>query len=202
MLERRSQRREAFIQAGIRAFGRDGFDATTTRVLCAEARLTQRYFYELFESVGDLFVAICAHLRAGITDELLRALEEHPKDHKAAIRSALTAYFQLIRRSPEIARILLVEAPAARASRHAEVEAHDFIEGLAEIVRRMMPLRLKSEVDPRLVTVGLMGATRQLAMLWTVSHQKEAIQQIVDAAVSLYLPFLRDHRRQKDKSKP
>jgi AcrR family transcriptional regulator len=190
MLERRSRRRDAFIKAGARLFGRDGFDATTTRALCSEAGLTQRYFYELFDSMEELFLAVCIHLRAGITEELLRTAEAHPKDPRKAMRAMLMTYFELIRRSPETARILLVEAYTA--SRHAEIEAHEFVEELAGIVRKIMPWHLEQGLDPRLVTVGLVGAARQLAMLWTLSHYKESIEQIVDAATSLYLPLLQN----------
>jgi AcrR family transcriptional regulator len=188
LLERRSRRRDAFIQAGIHLFGRDGFDATTTRALCSEAGLTQRYFYEMFDSMEDLFLAVCVHLRKGITEELLRTFETHPKDPRKATRAILMTYFQLIRRSPETARILLVEAYTA--SRHAEIEAHEFVEELAAMVRQNMPWPGGQGLDPRLVTVGLVGAARQLAMLWTLSHYKEPIEQIVDAAASLSLPFL------------
>jgi AcrR family transcriptional regulator len=188
MQERRSRRRDAFIQAGIRLFGRSGFDATTTRALCSEAGLTQRYFYELFDSMEDLFLAVCVHLREGISFELLHAFEAHSTDPRRAIRAILMSYFQLIHRSPETARILLVEAYTA--SPHAEIEALEFIEELAGIMRKNMRLKLKQGLDPRLVTVGLVGAARELAVLWTLSHYKESIQQIVDAAASLSIPFL------------
>ena len=43
--ERKAERRRRLIEAGINAFGERGYHAVTVRELCAEAQLTERYFY-------------------------------------------------------------------------------------------------------------------------------------------------------------
>src|SRR5690606_27216755 len=60
--ERRDERQRRFLEAGLETFGSLGYSATTTRRLCAEAGLTQRYFYQSFEGMEALFVAVAKQL--------------------------------------------------------------------------------------------------------------------------------------------
>src|SRR5438067_1452042 len=72
-VERRAERRTRFIEAAIVTFGQHGFSKTTTRSLCAEAGLTQRYFYESFESVEELFEVVAKKLGEDLEIRLLAA---------------------------------------------------------------------------------------------------------------------------------
>lgn len=72
--DRMSERRRRFIDAGIQVFGQHGYRAATVRGLCAQAGLTDRYFYESFESVQALLEAVYLHqvgrLRLGLRQML------------------------------------------------------------------------------------------------------------------------------------
>ncbi len=46
--ERRAERRERLLDAGLALFGTQGFATVTIEALCAEAGLNPRYFYEQF----------------------------------------------------------------------------------------------------------------------------------------------------------
>ncbi|MEG0828904.1 MAG: TetR/AcrR family transcriptional regulator, partial [Acinetobacter sp.] len=58
LTERKQARREKLIQAGIEAYGRQGFFAVTVKDICNEAKLTERYFYESFKKSDELFQTI------------------------------------------------------------------------------------------------------------------------------------------------
>src|SRR3954447_7195429 len=111
--ERQSERRARFIEAGIAAFGRDGFAATTTRSLCAEAGLTQRYFYESFEGLEALFVAVVRHLGERLDEKLLTAAARAPQEPQEQLRALSTAFFSLLKKDVHAARILLIEVYTA-----------------------------------------------------------------------------------------
>jgi len=59
--DRKKQRREQFLQAGINVFGTSGFRSATVRSLCKEAKLTDRYFYESYGNLENLLKAVYEH---------------------------------------------------------------------------------------------------------------------------------------------
>jgi len=53
--ERQAERRERLMEAGLQAYGTQGFFSVTVRDICIEAKLTERYFYESFKNSEALF---------------------------------------------------------------------------------------------------------------------------------------------------
>lgn len=66
--DRLTRRRRQLLDAGLELFGTAGYRATTVRQLCREPKVSDRYFYEQFDSTEDLLLAVY--------DECTRALEE------------------------------------------------------------------------------------------------------------------------------
>ncbi len=54
--QRRKERREKFLAAGLEAFGTLGYAKATIKGICQLAGLTEPYFYESFENKEDLQV--------------------------------------------------------------------------------------------------------------------------------------------------
>jgi hypothetical protein len=83
---------------------------------------------------------------------------------------------------------------AFAASKDAETLAHSFVEEVASLFRAtMLEADQKWQLagaDLRLASVGLVGATRQIALLWTLSQQQESFEEVVNSALLLYLPFI------------
>src|SRR5256885_16518468 len=63
-VERRDERRARLLAAGLDALGTDGYAGATVRGVCARARLTPRYFYESFDDLDALLVAVFAEVAA------------------------------------------------------------------------------------------------------------------------------------------
>ena len=72
--DRQRERRERFMEAGFEAFGLRGYHSVTVREICAEARLTERYFYESFKDREALFSAIYER-QVGVLRERIAGLE-------------------------------------------------------------------------------------------------------------------------------
>lgn len=68
--ERGEATRRKLIEAGLRRFGRDGFDATTTRTLAAEAGVNLAAIPYHFGSKEALYAAVAEHIAAQITRRL------------------------------------------------------------------------------------------------------------------------------------
>lgn len=191
--ERRTERRARFVAAGIACFGREGFRATTTRSLCAEAELTQRYFYESFRDLEHLFTEVCVELRGRVRSALERAMERAGPGPEAVLRAALSAYFRGVRQNPAATRILLIEAFAA--SGRGELEAHRFMEELGQLFRsRLFPPAARAEpgIDTRVLSVGLVGAVHHMSLCWALGQYREPLDVMIESACLPFRPlFLR-----------
>ena len=108
--DRKLQRREQFLQAGLNIFGSTGFRSATVRSLCKEAQLTDRYFYESFGNLENLLIAVYEQCMTNLGKAILNAISEEYQKSNAdnAIIAGLNAYF-LILENPKIARICMVE---------------------------------------------------------------------------------------------
>lgn len=187
--DRKTDRRERFLAAGIVAFGRDGYRGTTTRSLCAEAGLTQRYFYESFRDLEDLFLAVANLLGERVRKVLSEARFRANEDPRAALRATLQRYFELLKSDPAAARIMLLEAYTAgspvgdRALRFTE-ELSDLMKARIE---EALPQLVQRGVASDLMAVSLVGATHHLALRWMLRGYRESVKSVVDTAVAVYL---------------
>lgn len=107
--QRVSERRERLLAAGLEVFARDGFHAAKVRDVCAEAELTQRYFYESFDDKEALLAAISE----GIVADFVRAAGPSvalvASDFDAAADGAARAVIASLTDDPRRARLLFVE---------------------------------------------------------------------------------------------
>src|SRR5574343_918774 len=63
--ERQRLRRAKLIEGAIEVFGTKGFHTATVREICVAAHLTERYFYESFKTLSQLFLARSEERRVG-----------------------------------------------------------------------------------------------------------------------------------------
>lgn len=190
--QRRSERYERFMAAGLALFGTEGYERTTTRALCAVAGLTQRYFYESFENTEALFVAVADRHAAALRARLLRAIGNHPDDPEAMVRAGLRDYFSLLQGDRRVARLLLVEVYTATP------RTHDFARGyladLAQLVHESLaPAHAglaAAGIDARLLCSGLIGAGHHIGLSWTREDCRTPIETIVETTLRLYAAAL------------
>ncbi|RYZ81831.1 MAG: TetR/AcrR family transcriptional regulator, partial [Moraxellaceae bacterium] len=77
---RQSERKLRFIEAGIQLMGRTGYRSATVRALCAEAGLTERYFYQSFQNTEALLIAVINHLTGNFMKRLTPFLNAQTSD--------------------------------------------------------------------------------------------------------------------------
>jgi AcrR family transcriptional regulator len=129
--ERAAERRARFIEAGLDLFGTQGVQATTLRAVLAQAGLGSRYFYELFESLEALQVAIVEHLLEDAQEVALEAIAQAGTRQRDRIRRVIAAMVDFVLDDPRKGRFLLVESLAAPAiGRHRLIRT----DGLAAFV--------------------------------------------------------------------
>jgi AcrR family transcriptional regulator len=191
--ERREQRRQQLVDAGIQVFGKLGFHGAGVREICAEAHLTERYFYESFENREALFMAVYEEgvnrLRAAILVAIAAA-----GTPELATRPALRAYFQTLKDEPRLARIVLqdVLTVGADAGARSVRVTSSFADLIVTLIEAQFPDLAASGIDAKLVANGLVGATLFMAMQWSLGGFREPLERVLDHAVLIY-DAVREH---------
>lgn len=180
--ERRAQRRTRLVAAGLELFGTRGVSACTIKDLCAEAGLTERYFYESFKSTGELFGVVYDDVSASLRNRTLDAVGRAPYEPMALIEAGLRVFLHFIRDDPRHARILLVEAvnsrymPALRA-------ANQTLLGYAGLLRQfceaLYPNYSAVRLDLDMSAAGLTGMILQTGTLWYHDDFKQPLDDIL-----------------------
>ncbi len=107
--DRAGRRRRQLLDAGLELFGTAGYRATTVRLLCREARVSDRYFYEQFDSTEDLLVAVYDECTARLEAAALTALGDGAGEVGDLARRGLDAFLALVEEDPRLARVVWFE---------------------------------------------------------------------------------------------
>lgn len=120
--ERAAERRRKFIEAGIEVFGTVGYLGAKVGTLCKAAGLSQRYFYESFESREALLVAVYVHLAAKLESQIVLSMQQHSHDLTDSVHSGMAAVVNYMLEDPRQARIMLMEVVGISAELEARRE--------------------------------------------------------------------------------
>lgn len=107
--QRAQERYEKFIDAGIEVFGTVGYAASKIKTLCQSAGLSERYFYESFESREHLLTCVYERVSANLMQQVTAALQNPEVEAPDAIRDSLAAVVNYMLGDPRHAQIILVE---------------------------------------------------------------------------------------------
>ena len=107
--DRAGRRRRQLLDAGLELFGTAGYRATTVRLLCREAQVSDRYFYEQFDSTEDLLVAVYDECTARLEAAALTALGDGTGEVGDLARRGLDAFLALVEDDPRLARVVWFE---------------------------------------------------------------------------------------------
>lgn len=161
--ERTERSREALTAAAARLFAQQGFAATGTEQVLADAGLTRGALYHHFKDKRDLFDAVCQRLHAETAAAILAAAEAQADPVDGLIAGSLAFIDHTAR--PEALRILLIEAPSVLGwPRWNEIDrAHGF--GLLVEGARAAVEAGALSGDPEVLAHLLNGALNQ-AVVW------------------------------------
>ena len=191
--ERVAARRTRFIEAGTELFGTQGFRGATVRGICAAAGLTDRYFYESFESLeallAEVFRTLTGEFAARLTEVATRFQAAHagPVDN-ATIEAQTTVGYELwfdFVRNPRFARIVLVEVLGVSAAIDALYE--ELLQAMAELtvgtLTAMQPTIKLTRVRRELLGRALVGSGQQVAKMWMTGGYKLPRRDVVRTCV-------------------
>jgi AcrR family transcriptional regulator len=179
--DRRRQRRQRLIDAGLQLFGTRGIPAVGIVDVCAEAGLTKRYFYENFASIDALAEAVFEHVTGNLVAMVAPAIEIGAGRDP---RPALTVDISALLSDPRVVRLLAVESQTGPLKKYRDgfpTRAVELWFAFAAADEDMPPPQ-----DMRLKAYGFVGAAQQIGMAWLDGHLPLTIDEVIDQLVDMF----------------
>jgi AcrR family transcriptional regulator len=173
-------RRQKLLDAGLELFGTRGIAATSIGDICDQAGLTKRYFYESFETIDELAVAVFDHVTGRLAAQIVPAIIAGGGRDP---RPALSAHASAVLADPRIVRLLAVESrTAALAPRRA---------GFAQRAVELWFASTAGEgeaIDPilRLRAYAFAGAIAEVGLASVQGELELTPEQVIDELVGLF----------------
>jgi AcrR family transcriptional regulator len=179
--ERRSRRRALLVDAAFDLLGTDGAAATTVRAVCQKAELNPRYFYESFEDIDALLIAVYDHVVAGMSEATAAVAASPDMAPLVVARIGIDAIVRFIDEDRRRARILYVEAVSnAALNRHrreTDILAIATLEQAAVEAAGSWP---EGERVSRIGAAMLIGGLSEVLLDWIDGRIAVTREQLVD----------------------
>ena len=202
LTERKQARREKLIQAGIEAYGRQGFFAVTVKDICNEAKLTERYFYESFKKSDELFQTIFLTLIDQLQQNVMQAIMQASLVPEKMIASGLTALLTTLKNNPGMARIIYIDAMLVQEL-HNQATIHETMSRFERMIHAFVMLTMphikRSEREISLIATGLNGYITQIAIRWVMSGFKQSMDEVLSSCSIVFLSLV-NTVEEKDKN--
>jgi AcrR family transcriptional regulator len=186
--ERRAERRERLMAAGLELFGTLGYAHTSVRAVSAAASLNSRYFYESFSSREDLLYAVYQRI---VTDIFTKAAAATARENtleeqaRAGLRAAWTAVTEDRRK----AKIVAIEVVGV--SERLERLRRETRQALAQLTAdNAMSLAgsqgITLRLDPVLTARFLMGGVVEVLLEWISGDLDASADEVVEHFTVLF----------------
>ena len=179
--ERQRLRRARLIEGAIDVFGSKGFHAATVREVCVAAHLTERYFYESFKTLAQLFLATYAELREQLMARTLHALGQAQPTPLGLLEPAIRVFLEFIRDDPRRGRIMLVDSLGVNdeVAALSGATARDYSAMMRQHLHHLVPPSAGEGLSLDLLADGMIGLNVLLAARWMQDGFRQPIEQVV-----------------------
>lgn len=187
--DRAAQRRSRLLEATLAVWAADETRVTMTAV-CAEAGLTERYFYESFRSLDEALVAVLDQVATEIeqrTRAAADAVAAAGGDPTARVRASLLAFVELLVQDPRKGRVAIIQAGALPALRGRRTQLlRHFAHRTAEETALLDPSPA-GPADREIAGLMFVGGMAELVTAWLDGALDATPEQIVTAATRMLL---------------
>jgi AcrR family transcriptional regulator len=187
--ERIAERRQKLIDAGLNCFAQEGFHQSTVRGICTSAWLTERYFYESFSNMEDLFQAVYLQVSGQVRQAVLASIETlETSDVRVFSRAAMTAFFRCIQAQPQSATILFHEALSIsrQTTELAMSTLNSFVDLLIALGQPAFMKQAGVRIEPGLISSALVGGIMHMAVRWAMDGFVTPVDEVVDNAALIF----------------
>ncbi|TDD29704.1 TetR/AcrR family transcriptional regulator [Actinomadura sp. KC06] len=188
--ERRAERRERLLAAGLELFGTRGYAATSIERLCATASVSTRNFYEEFSGREELLTALHRTINERASQALATAFAEAADaDLASRVERAVRAFVTVTASDPRWARIAFVEVIGVSAGleRHRLSWRGQWEDALLAMAREAVRRGEAVDRDYRLTMIAIIGAINNLVHHWSARDQDIPLDDITAELTRLIL---------------
>jgi AcrR family transcriptional regulator len=186
--DRAAERRERLLEATLAVWADPtGTRPTMTRI-CAEAGLTERYFYESFRSLDDALTAVMDRIATEIEEVSLAAGDAAGDDPAARARASVLAFVEYLTADPRKGRVAIIEAgamPGLRA-RRTQLLRH-FAHRSAQEARDIYGVGGWGPREGEIAGLLFVGGLAELVSAWLDGSLEATPEELVDAATTMFL---------------
>jgi AcrR family transcriptional regulator len=181
--DRALERRALLLDAAFALLGTEGMAGTTVRAVCHSARLNARYFYESFDDLDALVVAVFDRLVGELRAEIEAAVATAGPEPRDQVRATVETTTRWVDEDRRRARVLYVEALGNEALNRRRLETGFAIAGFVE-ARGRAP---KGEHVGQVTAAILVGGFSELLVAWLDGRIPVSRRQLVDDATELFV---------------
>jgi AcrR family transcriptional regulator len=185
--QRMQERRERLLDTALELFALQGYQNTPIEQLCAQARVTTRYFYEAFAGREALLLALYERLIRETQAAIARVLQQPGLDPQTRLAAGIRAFFETYVRDRRRAQIGVLEvvgvSPAVEKRRREVIrEFAGVLQGYADalVKQKRLPPR-----DYHPLSLALVGGINELLAEWLMTGNKDGLQELQDVVLEL-----------------
>ncbi len=184
------ERRDRLLEAALQLFATKGYANTTIEVLCSEAKVTTRHFYQAFKGREELLLTLYEQLMLELQAGLLSAMQdEHSSlQHKMnQVIQALVKQYLTDTRRAQVGVIEVVGASPAVEKRRREV-IHAIAMHLQAFLDEMAAQQKIPRRNYHWLAIAIVGGINELMAEWLMSPSltlEQLSDEIVFAASTL-----------------
>jgi len=182
---RRAERRGRLLQAGLATLGTKGYHATTVRDVCGASGLSERYFYESFRGLADLFDTIYRGMHQELMGRLMAILATTMQGGANApldtARIALSAWFTFLKEDPRRARVMLIDALGVNAGTMADAQhvGRDYVGANQAFIELLYPRINELGLSARMMSAILTGGFIYAAKEWAWADFEPSMEVVI-----------------------
>ena len=176
------------MDAALELLGTEGWPATSVRGVCRHAGLTPRFFYESFDDLDALAVAVFDDIAVRATSAILEAVRDAPADPAAQARAAIATFVDQLTEDPRRARVAFAEALGNEALARRRLQA---MRAMARLIADHGRLAYGSEPEADTlveITASLLaGGIAELLMAWLDGAIDATRDELVEDCAALFM---------------
>jgi AcrR family transcriptional regulator len=186
-VDRAAERRERLLEATLEVWA-DPSRRTTMTAICAEAGLSERYFYESFTDLAAAQRTLLDLIGEQIELVTTAAREASGEDRAVRIETTMRAFAEMLVADPRLGRVAIIEAgtmPELRP-RRSELLRH-FAHIAAVEGHRAVEVEETSTTAEEVAGLLFIGGIAELVTAWLDGNLQASPDEIVDATAHAFL---------------
>ena len=177
--ERQRERRQLLIESAFELLANEGSNATTVRAVCARARLNPRYFYESFDDLDALVVALYDHLGEELQVVVSKAVADAEPTREAQVRAVVASTVRFVDEDRRRGRFLYHEALGNEALNRRRIEAGFALAALLAAG--------SDDVRHQVAASFVVGGFTEVLSAWVDGRIKVGRSRLIDQSTELFL---------------